>query len=245
MKYGYPPVIFPFGIKDDYYNALQFADSDDFDKFIVFIGERLIESLNLVLKVGKNEPIEEADDVDKMVKMLEQQLSGIDEDKTLQKELTFESFKDTFEKSIKPLIIILFEKIGLFAKLFNNYKLLYNLGKGEILLKSKTESYLTEFLDLCYDFIKEQQIIKVIEIYFVFNGFKKMDEFPLNAGVRIEIYFNQYNYIIKSAFSDGFEIIKKYHEILKDDDISFITVELAKYIHNDIAPYIENLKNGK
>ncbi len=245
MKFGYPPVIIPVDIKDDYYNALQYADADDFEKFIVFIGERLIESLNLVLKVGKNESIDEADDVDKMVKMLEQQLVGIDEDKTLQRELTFESFKVTFEKSINPLFNKLFEKMELFTKLFSNYKLHYNLGKGEILLKSKTESYLTEFLDICYDLIKEQQIIKVIEIYFVFEGFKKMGEYPLNAGVRIEIYFSQFNYTIKSAFSDRFEINKKYHEILKDDEISYITVELAKYLNNSISPYIKNLKNVK
>jgi Fic family protein len=58
MKFGLPPVIIPYEIKDNYYNALQFADAVDIDKFIIFIGERLIEALNLVLKVGKNEPVE-------------------------------------------------------------------------------------------------------------------------------------------------------------------------------------------
>jgi len=79
MQFGYPPIIIPYGIKDDYYNALQFADGADFDKFIIFIGQRLLESLNLVLKVGKNEPIEEADDMDKLKRKLEQKMTGIDE----------------------------------------------------------------------------------------------------------------------------------------------------------------------
>jgi Fic family protein len=58
MKFGLPPVIIPYEIKDNYYNALQFADAEDIDKFVIFIGERLIEALNQFIKVGKNEPLE-------------------------------------------------------------------------------------------------------------------------------------------------------------------------------------------
>lgn len=245
MKFGYPPVIVPFGIKDDYYNALQFADAEDFDKFIVFIGERLIESLNLVLKVGKNESIEEADDVDKMVKMLEQQMAGIDDDKTLQKELTFESFKDIFERSIKPLLITLFKKMELFTKFFSNFQLIYNFGDGEETFKTQKQFYLEDLLDLCYNIIEKKEIIKDFEIYFKYDGFKKSGTNPFGVSVRIAISFTKYNYIISSPSIRELEIKKMYHHILNNDEISSITVELAKYINNHITPYIENLKNGK
>ncbi len=245
MKFSYPPIIIPFGIKDDYYNALQFAVAEDFDKFIIFIGERLIESLNLVLKVGKNEPIEEADDIDKMVKMLEQQIADIDEDKTLQKELTFESFNDTFEKSIKPLLIKLFEKIGLFTNFFNDYQIIYNFGGVEQTLKTQKSQYIKEFLDFCYDIIKKKEIIKYFEIYFKFDGFRKSGTNTFGTGVRITVFFTQYLYLINSPSITELEVKKMYHQILKDDEISFITVELAKYINDQIAPYIENLKNDK
>jgi Fic family protein len=66
MKFGYPPVIINFSLKNDYLNSLQYADSDDFDKFIIFITERLIESLNLFLKVANNEPFEEEKDINEL-----------------------------------------------------------------------------------------------------------------------------------------------------------------------------------
>ena len=74
MKYGYPPVIIETAMKNDYLNSLQYADAEDFDKFIVFIGERLIESLELWLKAAKGEPIEDIDDIEKTVKMLEKKI---------------------------------------------------------------------------------------------------------------------------------------------------------------------------
>ncbi len=70
MKFGYPPVIIPTERRDDYINSLQYADSEDINKFIEFIGENLTESLKLWLKAAKGEPIEEYDDIVQMVKNL-------------------------------------------------------------------------------------------------------------------------------------------------------------------------------
>lgn len=67
MKFGYPPVIINVNLKNDYLNSLQYADSNDFDKFIIFIAERLIESLSLYLKVANNEPFEEEINLDDLI----------------------------------------------------------------------------------------------------------------------------------------------------------------------------------
>lgn len=74
MKFGYPPVIIHTERRDDYLNSLQYADSEDFDKFIIFIGERLIESLKIWLKAAKGEPIVNIQDLDKMVKTLNKKI---------------------------------------------------------------------------------------------------------------------------------------------------------------------------
>jgi Fic family protein len=68
MKFGYPPVIIPTGRREDYINSLQYADSEDINKFIEFIGENLTKSLELWLKAAKGEPIEEFDDIVKITK---------------------------------------------------------------------------------------------------------------------------------------------------------------------------------
>ncbi len=248
MKSGFPPVIIPFGIKEDYYNALQFADAEDIDKFIIFIGERLLDSLKLLLKAAKNEPIEEADDVDKMVSMLEQQMAGIEEDKTLQKELTFETFEDTFEKSIEPLLIKLFKKMELFSKIFIDYKLNFNIksniGSDEIILIDQIQDYLESFLSGCNNVIEKNEIIKTIEIYFIFDGFKKSGTDSFGTGVWIAVNFSHYYYSIYSPSIRELNVKKMYHQYLNEDEINMIIVELAKYINDSVSRYLNNLKNG-
>lgn len=57
MKFAFPPVIVQTELRDSYLNALQYADAEDFDKFVLFIGERLIESLELWIQAAKGEQI--------------------------------------------------------------------------------------------------------------------------------------------------------------------------------------------
>ncbi len=47
MKNGYPPVIINTELRDEYLQSLQYADAEDIDKLIVFLGHRQIESLDL------------------------------------------------------------------------------------------------------------------------------------------------------------------------------------------------------
>ena len=55
LKFGYPPLIIESTLRNDYLNSLQYADSGDIEKFIMFISERLTESLELWLKLAKGE----------------------------------------------------------------------------------------------------------------------------------------------------------------------------------------------
>ncbi|MGA2296645.1 MAG: Fic family protein [FCB group bacterium] len=76
MQFGYPPAIVQTERREDYINSLQYADADDFDKFIIFIGERLIESLELWLKAAKGEAIDEVVDMEKVIKNLNDKIDG-------------------------------------------------------------------------------------------------------------------------------------------------------------------------
>lgn len=244
MKFGFPPVIVPFGIKDDYYNALQFADAEDFDKFIVFIGERLIESLNLVLKVGKNEPIEEPDDMDKMVKLLEQKIKGIDEEKTIRKEFSIETLKEVFSEVIAPLLLSVEKKIALFSKYFNKYDIEFVVGYKKDKIELKDTFYdMKIIIAECNSALQKNESIENIELYFKLGTFIKSGTNPLNAGVRFAVSFMQYHYRIYSPSIQELDIKKLYHQKLSNDEIISIQTITAIKINNEIERYIQYLSN--
>jgi Fic family protein len=70
MKFGYPPVIVNTGKRDEYLNSLQFADTQNYDLFIRFVGERLIESLEQWVKAAKGEPIEAEYSPDELMQLI-------------------------------------------------------------------------------------------------------------------------------------------------------------------------------
>jgi Fic family protein len=67
LRYGYPPVIIKSADKKNYLNALNKADVGDVNAFVEYISEHLIWSLEVSLKAGAGESIEELDDVDKEI----------------------------------------------------------------------------------------------------------------------------------------------------------------------------------
>jgi Fic family protein len=76
MQHGFPPVIIQTETRTSYFEALQYADHDDFDMFIIFIGEKLIESLDLWLRAAKGEPFEEEEDIDTQVMNIKKKIEN-------------------------------------------------------------------------------------------------------------------------------------------------------------------------
>ena len=74
MKFNYPPVIVNTERRDEYLNSLQFADTQDYDQFILFIGERLIESLELWIKAAKGEPFDDVLAAEEMMNKLKSKI---------------------------------------------------------------------------------------------------------------------------------------------------------------------------
>jgi Fic family protein len=239
MKFGYPPVIVPFGIKDDYYNALQFADAEDFDKFIVFIGERLIESLNLVLKVGNNEPIEEFEDIDKIIKLLESKIDGLSEDDEIQESINFDNSQKVFNLSIKPLILKLIEPIEQLSNLFHSSDIYYKINNVKtIIIPILRKDELVQFFDDCYKVIDNNKIIRVIDITFNFNNLKRSAITPYNISYRFEIRFEEKIYHVKSHTSFKPDVKKLYHQQLSIQDINMIIIEIMKFITEGIDGFL-------
>jgi Fic family protein len=77
LKNELPPVIIKSSDKHNYLNALNIADSGDYEPFIRYISEQLLWSLEISIKAAKGGNIDEPGDLDKQVSMLNRMLEGL------------------------------------------------------------------------------------------------------------------------------------------------------------------------
>lgn len=85
LQHGLPPVVIKTEDKENYFAALRQADAGLLEPFVGYIGENLVRSLDLMVRGAKGENVDEADDVDKRVKLIESSLKSLEESKKRRK----------------------------------------------------------------------------------------------------------------------------------------------------------------
>ena len=70
LRKDYPPIVIKSENKNQYLAALNRADAGDLDSFATYLGEILVDWLEIAIKAGKGESIEEPGDVDKEIENL-------------------------------------------------------------------------------------------------------------------------------------------------------------------------------
>lgn len=113
---GLPIVVIRSTEKKDYVAALNRAIAGDINYYIGYIASLLLWSLEISLKAGKGESVEEADDLDKELNLLVRELHQVPDEFDKGK-----STPETYEvivQSIFPLYDALNEKISKLAELF-------------------------------------------------------------------------------------------------------------------------------
>lgn len=74
MQKRYVPVVIRLEEREQYYLALEKADSGELDDFVEMVGEELIHSMEIYLKGARGESIDDPDDFDKKVELLRRRL---------------------------------------------------------------------------------------------------------------------------------------------------------------------------
>lgn len=74
MRSGFPPVVIKLQDRESYVAALRRADANEPDAIVSFVGQGLIDAESLYLRGAHGESIEDADDIDKSVALLKQEL---------------------------------------------------------------------------------------------------------------------------------------------------------------------------
>ncbi|MBX9852115.1 MAG: Fic family protein, partial [Cytophagaceae bacterium] len=110
MMKDFPPIIVKTQEKDQYFRALEQADSGNLETFINYLGEQLIKSLELYIKGAKGEVVEEPDDIDKQITLIKAKLNSSITESVATKR-TIESQSNIFTTSLKPLLSDIFNKL--------------------------------------------------------------------------------------------------------------------------------------
>lgn len=245
MIYDYPPVIIPTKEKSDYITALEFADKENLNDFIHFIGEKLITSLELVLKAAKGESIEDEADLDKMLSMLDKRIENIDENKGISRERTTKTQLDLFEICFEPLNNIVFSKLEKFNRYFKNTNVIVKNTHTELTSKSLSE------LNTNVKYLLNSTNYPEIKIIFNHSSLIKLGlvhfEIPIWIIIRFEeLYYKVgFGYIDNKEFKVLHEFEKLYHQMLYSDEIQETTKMLTDIIIKKIEAEIGKIENGK
>ena len=170
LSLDYPPLVIKSEDKENYFIALNKADTGDIDSLAVYLGQVLISWMEIAIKAAKGKSIEESSDIDKEVKLYiqEQKGKGLSDSKILSKENVLR-LCDNF---LKPFLETLKSKFACFDDLFERKTI------------SPQDPLLTDDIDEIAIF--DDDVISMI------NGKKPWDEY-LDKGVK-EMRFKLLNY---------------------------------------------------
>ncbi len=231
LKNNLPPIVIKSSDKKNYLDALNKADAGNVDAFIEYIAEQLIWSLDIGIKAGKGENIEEPQDWEKKLTLLKGKLGEDDEVKV---KYSMDSVMNIVNKSVIPLIKLWDEKLNQFEVFFNTktYKLsiagsVYTYTKLDLLSK-----------DLLTPSDKVYNSIKIQTSFSSLRFGKGNDNY--NAG-EIRIYFHQNSYEIFSSVSKK-TINRLYTKQITQGQIETIVNELCAWFYTNIEVEIINAR---
>jgi Fic family protein len=150
MACGYPAIIIKEAHKEAYYQLL--ADIQIYggktDLFYSFIGERILETQQLVLAALKGEEIEEPTDLDKKLALLERELDAVDPNEEVKYRFNKEVFINIFHGWLGDLIKKSVTEIQKFNRFFTGTEHWINLANtSSIQFINETPTELIEKLD--------------------------------------------------------------------------------------------------
>lgn len=216
MKYNFPPVIIKTEEKNQYFAALQLADSGIIEAFINYIAGNLVHSLEIMICGAKGESIEEPDDLDKELALLELRLNNgnQDVDKTLNLILNL------YDNSIVPI----FDKYFSGCQKFDRF---YVKAIHYIM----SDNYVSVGISSAVQIIKDKISTNTISFGMVssYTTFKHSEHGNFNFSCGLEIILSNNTYIIRNRIKT-INIEKKYNEQLSEKEIDdLVGFELKRH----------------
>lgn len=258
---GFPPIIIKEEYKKAYYQLL--ADIQAYggepDLFYAFLGERLLESQELVLSAIRGENIEEENDLNKEISIWKKQLTSETEVISKSNEL----IAGLYEHSLRPLFERFLQDHAQFDELFLDKRLnnrINNISKDtkqldffdlwvgyakdykEFMIESQSASILDQplFHDKYpiyskYEFERFTSITD-FEIQLYYSGFKKNGPNAFGRSTGFQVIFNEFNYLVTDRYNQGKTYLKKlYSETLTK-------AEISAFVKDRVREFFEEIK---
>jgi len=208
LRDGYPPIIVPTEQKKDYLTALRLADAGDHTPLAEFFGKQLERSLDLAIRAGKGENIDEPSDVEKQVALYIREQKARSDTDAVPKEI----IEALVRSSIAPFIEKLETKMRTLVPLFAGMDILALDGNGEMAS------------GWGFIFHSNFEVVgprRKFFITFIYNSYQEPAPSPFDFQTVVEFEFSQEEYKIAQ---DGNTIASRpYSTHLLSEEIDQIT----------------------
>lgn len=233
MKHGYPPAIVRADKKEDYYRALRQADGGDVEKFIDLIGQRLIASLETMIKGARGEDIEEPDDLDKKIELLKGIISGKNKTIIQSTETEIAFFRTDYSHLIAELLILQAK----FKDFFHWTHITNSIINREFeYLAGDEGGWLVETSEIFTQnperFVSDDDYLAFITVNLYFNKFNRGGiEGDFSSNYEIVIIFEEYGVAFKWA--------DQVQKVRYSDNKTTIVTSIIRFIKEDLLSKIQ------
>jgi Fic family protein len=240
MRAGFPPVVIKLQDRDPYVAALRRADAGETEGIIAFIGQNLIAAEDLYLRGARGGSIEDADDVDKEIALLKQELAHVEPTLPFSRALQAEFL----DKSGYPLLEKIEAKLKQFDELFSSASVDIGArlpmqpgrparpgrpGTSPSQPLAKAAGKRGSSVALIKQLIAQHQVqIDMISIGFTWQKFTRANLNTFDMSLALEFRFEDLQLQIKSTVTEKLSLSRRYGKQLTDDDIREITVTMAR-----------------
>lgn len=223
-----PPIVIKSADKQNYLFALQRADVGDLDAFCTYVAEQLHWSLELSIKAGKGESVEEVGDWEKEVELLKRKVEARVQMTNYPKEELEKATIRWLEKNFPILVKEMEKRIGVFARFFKNakFKVIIRKRGGTEIDISESEIDWSEILAG----INSQIYSNRITLDYEFNDFLFGPiQIAIHKNPGIDIYINEENIAISNFQVANLNTeISIWNDII-ESDLNLITDVGKKY----------------
>lgn len=242
MQAGYLPIVVKSAEKRKYLDALQKADAGDMLSFVGYIAEQVIWVMELGIKAGKGEVIEEQDDTFKKLELLRRRIKSVNPEQTIQKRFNNDTFLEIVDQWANSLFEIVIPQLGDLEDLFTNVD--YHISIGDCYAHFKEKDQISfEKIRTCISERTHSNYNQVlISLSVAFNNFKALgtESFSINQGFKIN--FTETSYQIEMRLHKGirqFDEVVLYKKLLHQPIITQEMAHIRDQIFKDAVDQIE------
>lgn len=237
IKCNLPPIIIRSADKRNYLFALNQADTGDLDAFVTYIADALIWSLDLTIKAGRRQSLDEPDDWKKKLHLLKKE-SGLADVVLIKR--SSEGYQLALQNIIIPFLADWDAKTEKIEPLFQTRNCSITVNDEAAFFKnSSLMGALSKAMDSSSQFLLPFPLLQLrqLKLNVEFRGLRNDRNFTSFNGGQALVDFHD-NFITISTLTDKL-VTKLYSERLAGEEANELTNSLNNFFVNHLEEYIQ------